>query len=342
MFNSLSKNSVLVANYPFATIDPNIGIVNVPDNRLIRLAEIYKSDRIVPATVKFIDIAGLVAGASRGEGLGNQFLAHIRSTAVIVEVVRAFKNDQVTHVSNQINPKEDISVINTELVLADLMTLKRRLDQLSKEAKADPKLNPQLELLTQAYGLLNDNRPLYPNLDTASLEKLHDLQPLSAKPIIFLFNIGEDEITDSSKQNALAEIVAPAPAIFVSAKLESELVSLSDSDAAELRESYAIKRSGLIDLISLAYKTLGLQSFLTAGEKEVRAWTIPVGSSAPKAAGTIHSDFERGFIAAEIVSYGDLDTLGSFAAAKAAGKVRTEGKDYIVQPNDVIEFRFNN
>jgi len=340
LFNALTGSNILAANYPFATIEPNTGIVPVPDERLTKLAELYHTDKIVPATVTFVDIAGLVAGASEGEGLGNQFLSHIRTTNAIVQVVRAFDDANVTHVDEQHNPKKDIDVINTELVLADLQTVARRLPKFEKEARADPKLKPLLETYQQVNKILNDGEPLWnhPEIDRSLIA---DLQLLTLKPIIYVFNLDEDGLGDQAHRQQLGELVAPAQALFVCAKLESELKDLDASDAAELLASYGQAESGLLQLIHAAYQTLGLQSFLTAGEKEVRAWTIAKGATAPQAAGAIHGDFERGFIAADIVSYPDLISAGSLPAAKAAGQVRTEGKTYVMQPDDVVEFKFN-
>lgn len=340
LFNALTNNNILAANYPFATIEPNTGIVPVPDERLQKLGELYRTQKIVPAAVTFVDIAGLVAGASQGEGLGNQFLSHIRSCNAIVQVVRAFKDDNVIHVDNELNPQKDIDVINTELVLADLQTVEKRFPKLEKEAKANPKLKTELDTLARTRDLLNDNKPLS-SVDDLNVEHLQDLHLLTAKPVIYLFNLDESGLSDQARQQELAKLVAPARALFVCAQLESELNGLDQADAAELLESYGQKESGLIQLIHAAYDVLGLQSYLTAGEKEVRAWTIKKGSTAPQAAGVIHGDFERGFIAAEIVNYDDLIAAGSEQAAKAAGKLRTEGKTYIMQPNDVVEFRFN-
>ena len=340
LFNALTGSDILAANYPFATIEPNTGIVPVPDERLEKLGELYNCQKIVPATVTFVDIAGLVAGASNGEGLGNQFLAHIRTTNAIVQVVRAFDDGNVVHVDEAHDPRKDIDVINTELVLADLQTVEKRLPRIEKEARADAKLKPVVEVYQQVYKYLNEGNPLwnYPDLDR---EALGDLQLLTMKPIIYLFNMDEAGLGDSSKQDGLRQMVAPAQALFVCAKLENELKDLDASDAAELLESYGQHESGLLQLIHAAYKTLGLQSYLTAGEKEVRAWTISAGATAPQAAGVIHGDFERGFIAAEVVSYPDLIDAGSMTAAKSAGKVRTEGKTYVMQPDDIVEFRFN-
>lgn len=340
LFNALTGSNILAANYPFATIEPNTGIVPIPDERLVKLAELYNSQKIVPATVTFVDIAGLVAGASNGEGLGNQFLSHIRSTNAIVQVVRAFKDSNVVHVDDEVDPKKDIDVINTELVLADLQTVEKRLPKIQKEAKANPKLKPIADTIQRAYDLLNDDKPLssVKDLDT---EHLQDLHLLTAKPVIYLFNLDEAGLADESHQQELAQLVAPAQALFVCAKLESELTGLDEVDRQELLESYGQAESGLIKLIHAAYDVLGLQSYLTAGEKEVRAWTIKKGATAPQAAGVIHGDFERGFIAAQVVDYDDLVTAGSEQAAKSAGKVRTEGKTYVMQPGDVVEFRFN-
>jgi len=340
LFNALTGSNILAANYPFATIEPNTGIVPIPDERLTKLAEMYNAQKVVPATVTFLDIAGLVAGASQGEGLGNQFLSHIRTTNAIVQVVRAFKDDNVIHVDNEISPQKDIAVINTELVLADLQTVERRLPKLEKEARANPKLKPIHDTIKRAHDLLNDDKPLS-SVNDLDLEHLADLQLLTAKPVIYLFNLDEAGLADEDHKKQLTELVAPAQSLFICAKLESELQSLDEADAKELLESYGQHESGLVQLIHAAYDTLGLQSYLTAGEKEVRAWTIKKGFTAPQAAGVIHGDFERGFIAAQIVDYNDLIAAGSETAAKAAGKIRTEGKTYVMQPDDVVEFRFN-
>ena len=343
LFNALTNNNILAANYPFATIEPNTGIVPIPDERLNELAKLYNSKKIVPATVEFTDIAGLVAGASKGEGLGNQFLSHIRECAAIVQVVRDFTDNNVVHVDNNLNPLKDIETINTELVLADLQTIEKVLPRIAKEARANPKLLAKAELAEKVKIYLNDGKPIYSSgeLQVASSELLSDLQLLTAKPIIYLFNVDEETLVSQSKHEELAKLVAPNSALFVNAKLEDELRSLDEPERSEMLKEYGVNESGLIQLVHAAYETLGLQSYLTAGEKEVRAWTIKQGSTAPQAAGVIHGDFEKGFIAAEIVDYNDLLAAGSLAAAKAAGKVRTEGKTYIMQPNDVVEFRFN-
>lgn len=353
LFNALTGSNILAANYPFATIEPNTGIVPLPDERLAKLGELYNTKKIIPATVTFVDIAGLVAGASKGEGLGNQFLSHIRSCSAIVQVVRAFADDNVIHVDDRHNPSKDIDVINTELVLADLQTLEKRMQKFDKEARANPKLQPIADTYKQAYALLDSGQPLWSarvqvrgaevsGLDeNINFEHLADLQLITSKQIIYLFNLDEAGLGDAAKQAELRSLVAPAQTLFVCAKLESELKELDPEDAAELLESYGQAESGLLQLIHAAYATLGLQSYLTAGADEVRAWTIPVGATAPQAAGVIHGDFERGFIAASVVDYDDLMAAGSETAAKAAGKVRTEGKTYVMQPGDIVEFRFN-
>lgn len=334
LFNVLTNSSILTANYPFATIEPNTGIVPVPDGRLDALAEIYDSDKIVPATVKFIDIAGLVEGASKGEGLGNKFLANIRETDAIVHVVRAFADNNIVHVRDDISPAADIDIIKTEMALADIETLEKVIPKLQKETKSGDKAKiKELEDHIKLADALTNGT------DTPEVEI--DIPLLSTKPVVYAFNMSEDELADESKRQELVKIVEPAQAVFVSAKIEEELAGLPAEDRAELMESYGMKESGLNQLIRVAYDTLGLQSYLTAGKKEVRAWTIKKGATAPEAAGVIHTDFQKGFIAAQVVNYDDLVRAGSEQAAKAAGLVRTEGKDYIMKPNDVVEFRFN-
>lgn len=341
LFNALTNNDILAANYPFATIEPNTGIVPVPDTRLGELASLYGSTKILPATVTFVDIAGLVAGASKGEGLGNKFLANIRQCSAIVHIVRAFEDgDVIRHDNGAVNPLGDIEVINTELILADIQTIEQRLPKLQKEAKAKPAVREQVSYLESLLESLNAGTPLS-SLDSLDEETIADLHLLTAKPVIYAFNVSEDTLTDDTKKAELAALVAPARSLFVCAKLEEEIKGLDSDDAKELLESYGVTETGLEQMIHAAYDTLGLQSYLTAGPKEVRAWTIKQGSTAPQAAGVIHSDFERGFIAAQVVSFSDLIASGSETAAKAAGKMRTEGKDYIMQPDDVVEFRFN-
>lgn len=340
LFNALTNNNILAANYPFATIDPNVGIVPVPDPRLDVLAEMYHAARTVPATVTFVDIAGLVAGASQGEGLGNKFLANIRECDAIIHIVRAFANDDILHVDDAIDPARDIATINTELILADLQTIDSRLPKLQKEAKANPGLRDDIDYLQHIRSHLDAGTPLsqLPGIDE---ERLRDLHLLTAKPVIYAFNVNESTLTNTSEQQELAQLVAPSRAIFVCAKLEDELKGLESSDAQELLESYGVTEPGLLQMIHAAYDLLGLQSYLTAGPKEVRAWTIHQGDTAPQAAGVIHSDFERGFIAAQVVNYDDLVAAGSEAAARAAGQIATVGRDYVMQPDDIAEFRFN-
>lgn len=340
LFNALTDSNVLAANYPFATIEPNTGIVPVPDSRLERLSKLFSNAPIKPATVTFVDVAGLVKGASEGEGLGNQFLSHIRSCNAIVQVVRAFSDNNIAHVEENHRPDKDIDTINTELVLADLQTVSKRLPRLEKEVRANPKLKAEYDVLQYAYTLLNDGKPLWNQTDL-DLEQLQDLFLLTAKPIIYVFNVEEAGLTNEALRNDLSELVMPSAALFICAKLEDELRSLDITDRLELLKTYGQTEPGLNQLIHTAYDTLGLQSYLTAGEKEIRAWTIQKGATAPKAAGVIHGDFERGFIAADVVDCDDLLAAGSFAGARAAGRLRTEGKTYIMQPDDVVEFRFN-
>jgi len=341
LFNALTDAEVLAANYPFATIEPNTGIVPIPDSRLEKLAKIYKTEKIVPATVQFVDIAGLVAGASKGEGLGNQFLSHIRSTNAICQVVRTFSDSNVQHVSGTPDPKRDTEIINTELILADLQTVDNRLPRLEKEARADPKLQPVLQILNRVKEGLDSGKLAGSIIDKDELEIISDLQLLTAKPFIIVYNLSEDQLSNNQLKADLQTSAGPYPAIFLCSKLESELRGLDGADRQELLESYGQTESGLNQLVHAAYNALGLQSFLTAGPKEVRAWTIPIGATAPQAAGVIHTDFERGFIAAQVVNYTDFIAAGSEVAARAAGKIRTEGKTYIMQPDDVVEFRFN-
>lgn len=339
LFNALTKNNVLAANYPFATIEPNIGVVNLPDDRLGKLAEMFSSEKVVPATVSFVDIAGIVRGASEGEGLGNQFLANIREADAIAQVVRGFSDSDVVHVDGAVSPASDIETINTELILADLQTIEKARPRIEKEIKGK-KLDPQvLQTLDSAKAELDSGRAL--SATGIDISAIRDLGLLTAKPIIYVFNVDESVLGDPAKLQALEELVKPAEAVFLDAKVESELIDLSPKDAMELLESLGQKESGLDQLARIGFATLGLQSFLTAGPKEARAWTIRKGWSAPQAAGVIHTDFQRGFIKAEIVSFEDLVAAGSMSEAKARGKVRMEGKDYVMQDGDVVEFRFN-
>lgn len=340
LFNALTNNNILAANYPFATIEPNTGIVAVPDTRLQILADLYKSKKVIPATVTFVDIAGLVAGASKGEGLGNKFLANIRQCDAIVHVVRAFDNDDIVHVQERIDPKSDIEIINTELILADIQTIETRLPKVVKESKAVPAARAAAQYLQELLDHLNAGTPLsaLPSLQTKYVDDSH---LLTAKPVIYAFNVDENTLVDDAKKAELSALVSPARTIFVCAQLEDEIKGLTEADATELLQSYGVSETGLGQMIHAAYDILGLQSYLTAGADEVRAWTIKKGATAPQAAGVIHGDFERGFIAAAIVDYDDLIAAGSETAAKSAGKMRTEGKDYVMQPDDIVEFRFN-
>ncbi len=339
LFNALTKNSVLAANYPFATIEPNVGVVNLPDPRLDKLAEIFGSERIMPATVSFVDIAGIVRGASEGEGLGNQFLANIREADAIAQVVRGFSDSDVVHVDGAVNPASDMETINTELVLADLQTLEKAEARFEKEVKGK-KLEPiVLETAKAAREYLDTGKPL--SSSTIDLAPVRELGLLTAKPFIYVFNVDEPILQDSAKLDELAALVAPAKAVFLDAKLESELIDLDEADAAEMLESTGQTESGLDQLARIGFATLGLQTYLTAGPKESRAWTIPQGAKAPQAAGVIHTDFEKGFIKAEVISFEDLVETGSVAEARSKGKARMEGKDYTMQDGDVVEFRFN-
>ena len=345
LFNALTNAGALAANYPFATIEPNEGIVAVPDERLGVLAKMYKTDKIVPAVVKFVDVAGLVGGASKGEGLGNKFLANIRECDAIVHVVREFADNNVVHVADRVDPKADIEIINTELMLADIQTLESHIPKVAKEAKAGGKAKEKLEFLVSLQNeLLLGNSPESRVQSPESKKLLDGLQLLTTKPVIYVFNVDEAVITEPEKQSDLLKnsgLSENHTVTFICAKLEEELQSLSAIEAGELLATYGITEPGLNKLIKSAYSVLGLQSFLTAGEKEVRAWTVKQGSTAPQAAGVIHTDFERGFIAAQIVDYDDLIAAGSETAARSMGKIRTEGKTYVMNPNDVVEFRFN-
>jgi GTP-binding protein YchF len=340
LFNALTDNNILAANYPFATIEPNTGIIAVPDERLAVLEKMYDAQKVIPATVTFVDIAGLVAGASKGEGLGNKFLANIRECDAIVHVVRAFDNPDVIHVDDVVNPKKDIETINTELILADLQSIEKQLPRLEKESKSSPSAKAEIEQLSKLQSGLLEGKLAHeiPGLNT---EVIQGLQLLSTKPVIYVFNVDELGLVNEAKKTELSALVAPAASVFICAKIEEELQGVAAADAIELLDAYGIQESGLGQLARTAYETLGLQSYLTAGQKEVRAWTIHKGNTAPQAAGVIHTDFEKGFIAAAIVDFDDLVTAGSETAAKAAGKMRTEGRDYVMRPGDVVEFRFN-
>jgi GTP-binding protein YchF len=345
LFNALTKNNVLAANYPFATIEPNIGVVGVPDPRLAALAAIHGSARQLPATVSFVDIAGIVRGASEGEGLGNKFLANIRESDAICQVIRAFRDPNVVHVDGEVSPKSDIETINTELILADLQTIEKALPRLEKESRLvkDKSKTSIVTDVARAQELLESGTTLYAGAAVAGidLDDLRELHLLTAKPFLYVFNVDEDELGDEGFKIEMRSLVAPAEAIFLDAKVEAELAELPDDEALELLQSLGVEESGLDQLAHVGFRTLGLQTYLTAGPKESRAWTIPVGATAPQAAGVIHTDFQKGFIKAEVVSFGELVEAGSMAEAKARVKVRIEGKDYVMQDGDVVEFRFN-
>jgi GTP-binding protein YchF len=339
LFNALTRSEILAANYPFATIEPNVGVVAVPDSRLPKLAEIYDSEKILPATVTFVDIAGLVKGASEGAGKGNQFLSNIRETSAIAQVVRVFEDGNVTHVDGKVSPVDDIETINTELILADLQTVENALKRLEREARMNKDAKAKLEAVQTAQQVLDSGKTIFAaGLDT---ELLYDLHLLTAKPFIYVFNVDEDQVADEELAAKLRALVAPAQAVLLDAKFESELIDLDEAEALELLESTGQTEPGLDRLASVGFETLGLQTYLTAGPKETRAWTIKKGATAPEAAGEIHTDFQRGFIKAEIVSFDDLMEAGTMQSAKAAGKVRMEGKDYVMADGDVVEFRFN-
>ena len=341
LFNALTKAEVLAANYPFATIEPNVGVVPLPDPRLDTLAEVFSSARVVPATVSFVDIAGIVKGASEGEGLGNKFLANIREADAICQVIRAFADPDVVHVGGRVDPADDIETINTELVLADLQTLEKAVPRLDKEVKGKKTDRAVLEAALAAQTVLEKGDTLFAGAPDLDLTPIRELGLLTAKPFIFVFNVDEAVLTDDARKAELAALVAPAQAVFLDAKIESELIDLDPEDAAELLASTGQDESGLDQLARIGFDTLGLQTYLTAGPKEARAWTIGKGWKAPQAAGVIHTDFEKGFIKAEIISFDDLVELGSVVEARAKGKARLEGKDYVMQDGDVVEFRFN-
>ncbi|WP_427889462.1 redox-regulated ATPase YchF [Kribbella sp. GL6] len=340
LFNALTKNDVLAANYPFATIEPNVGVVGVPDPRLAKLAEVFGSQKLLPATVQFVDIAGIVRGASEGEGLGNKFLSHIRESDAICQVTRVFRDDDVTHVDGKVSPADDISTIQTELILADLQTVEKAIPRLEKEARLKKESVAVLDAVREAQKHLEAGTPIIAtDLDR---DALRELMLMTAKPYLYVFNCDADELADAELKQKMRDLVAPAEAIFLDAKFEAELVELGDEDEArEMLTEMGIDEPGLDVLARVGFDTLGLQTYLTAGPKESRAWTIKRGATAPEAAGVIHTDFQRGFIKAEIVSFDDLIEAGSMNAARAAGKVRMEGKDYIMQDGDVVEFRFN-
>ena len=341
LFNALTRATVLAANYPFATIEPNVGVVPLPDARLDKLAELFHSAKVVPATVSFVDIAGIVRGASEGEGLGNQFLANIREADAICMVTRAFEDPDVVHVDGKVEPAGDIETISTELVLADMQTLEKAIPRLEKEVRGKKTEPVVLETARAALKVLEEGTLLSAGAEAAGIdaEVLKTFQLMTTKPFIYVFNMDDAGMSDEARQAELRELVAPAEAIFLDAQFEAELVELEPEEAAEMLHDNGQEESGLDKLARVGFDTLGLQTYLTAGEKESRAWTIRKGATAPQAAGVIHTDFERGFIKAEIVSYDDLVQYGSVAEARAHGRVRMEGKDYVMADGDVVEFR---
>jgi len=343
LFNALTKNSVLAANYPFATIEPNVGVVPLPDARLGVLSQLFESEKTVPATVSFVDIAGIVRGASEGEGLGNKFLANIREADAICQVIRVFEDDDVVHVEGKVSPEGDIETINTELILADLQTLEKAVPRLEKEARIAKDKKGALDNAIAAQAVLDRGDTLYASGAAAGVDlaEARALSLLTTKPFIYVFNLSEEQLVDEPLKSRLAGLVAPADSVFLDAKLEADLSELDAEEALELLQSVGAEESGLDQLARVGFHTLGLQTYLTAGPKESRAWTIHQGWTAPQAAGVIHTDFQRGFIKAEVVSYDDLVAAGSMTAAKAAGRVRIEGKDYVMADGDVVEFRFN-
>ncbi|MGW7353581.1 redox-regulated ATPase YchF [Streptomyces sp. NPDC054784] len=345
LFNALTRNNVLAANYPFATIDPHVGVVGLPDPRLDKLAEVFNSQKVLPATVDFVDIAGIVRGASKGEGMGNQFLANIREADAICQVIRAFQDDNVIHVDGKISPRDDIDTIDTELILADLQTIEKVLPRLQKEARVKKDKQAEVKAVEEAQTILEDGRTLFAagiRQGTERAEPLRELHLLTTKPFIYVFNVDEDELTDETFKDEQRALIAPAEAVFLNAKLEADLVELDDdAEALELLQTVGQDEPGLATLARVGFRTLGLQTYLTAGPKESRAWTIKQGATAPEAAGVIHTDFQKGFIKAEVISFDDLVATGSVTEARAKGKARMEGKDYVMQDGDVVEFRFN-
>ena len=339
LFNALTKNNVLAANYPFATIEPNVGVVGVPDPRLEKLAEIFGSEKIIPAAVSFVDIAGIVKGASEGAGLGNKFLANIRESDAICQVIRVFSDGDVVHVDGRVDPASDIETINTELQLADLQTIEKAIPRIEKEARQNKERAAVLDAVKAAEKVIADGKLL--SQSDVDLSLIKELGLLTAKPFLYVFNVDAAELADPALRNKLSQLVAPAEAIFLDAKTEAELSELDDAEALELLKSIGLEEPGLSTLARVGFATLGLQTYLTAGPKEARAWTIHKGDTAPEAAGVIHIDFQKGFIKAEVISFDDLVAAGSMNEARAKGKVRMEGKEYVMRDGDVVEFRFN-
>ncbi|WP_314686035.1 redox-regulated ATPase YchF [uncultured Bifidobacterium sp.] len=344
MFNALTKNNVLAENYPFATIEPNTGIVPLPDDRLPALARLVHTETIIPATVTFVDIAGIVKGASEGEGLGNKFLANIREADAICEVVRAFDDDDIVHVNGHVDPADDIDTINTELILADLQTIEGALPRMEKDQRGGKVAPERIAAVRKAQEILGQGETIdhAASAGKVDMAELYDLHLLTAKPFIYVFNVDDSQLADQTLHARLSALVAPASAIFLNAQFESELNELDEKDAREMLEDAGLKESGLDQLARVGFDVLGLQTFLTAGPKEVRAWQIHKGWTAPQAAGVIHTDFEKGFIKAEVVSYDDfIAANGSMTAIKEEGRLRLEGRDYVMQPGDIVEFKFN-
>lgn len=339
LFNALTKNNVLAANYPFATIEPNVGVVGVPDPRLAKLAEIFGSEKIIPAAVSFVDIAGIVKGASEGAGLGNKFLANIRESDAICQVIRVFSDGDVVHVDGRVDPASDIETINTELQLADLQTIEKAIPRIEKEARQNKERAAVLDAVKAAEKVIADGKLL--SQSDVDLALIKELGLLTAKSFLYVFNVDAAELADPSLRQRLSDLVAPAEAILLDAKTEAELSELDDAEALELLKSIGLEEPGLSTLARVGFTTLGLQTYLTAGPKEARAWTIHKGDTAPEAAGVIHTDFQKGFIKAEIISFDDLVAAGSMNEARAKGKVRMEGKEYVMRDGDVVEFRFN-
>jgi GTP-binding protein YchF len=339
LFNALTKNNVLAANYPFATIEPNVGVVGVPDARLDVLATIFGSEKIIPAAVSFVDIAGIVKGASEGAGLGNKFLAHIRESDAICQVIRVFSDGDVVHVDGRVDPASDIETINTELQLADLQTIEKAIPRIEREARQNKERAAVLDAVKAAEKVIADGKVL--SQSGVDLSLIKELGLLTAKPFLYVFNVDAAELADGALRQKLSALVAPAEAIFLDAKTEAELSELDDAEALELLKSIGLEEPGLATLARVGFKTLGLQTYLTAGPKEARAWTIHKGDTAPAAAGVIHTDFQKGFIKAEVISFDDLVAAGSMNEARAKGKVRMEGKEYVMRDGDVVEFRFN-
>ncbi len=344
MFNALTRNNVLAENYPFATIEPNTGVVPLPDGRLPILGRLVHTEKIVPATVTFVDIAGIVKGASEGEGLGNKFLANIREADAICEVVRAFEDDDIVHVNGKVDPTDDIETINTELILADLQTIENALPKLEKDLRGRKIEQSYMDAVRKAKEILEAGRTIDEAASAGEIDKadVYDLHLMTAKPFIYVFNVDDNELANDALKAKLAAGVAPAKAIFLNAQFEADLTELDEADAREMLADAGLEESGLDQLARVGFDILGLQTFLTAGEKEVRAWQIHKGYTAPQAAGVIHTDFERGFIKADIVSYDDFVAAeGSMAKIKEEGKLRQEGRDYVMQPGDIVEFKFN-